>query len=176
MRMCIDYMQLKKITINKKYPILHIYDLFDQLQGARDGRVAAYGSLQLKPHENNYTVHDLELAAIVHVLKIWRCYLFGVSCEANVVVDALSRKAESIGSLTFIPIGERPLALDVHALANRFVGLDISEPSKVLTCVVSQPFLFERIKVHQYDDPCLLVLRDMVHDGYAKEITIGVMG
>ncbi|XP_070012087.1 uncharacterized protein [Nicotiana sylvestris] len=46
-----------------------------------EGRVIAYASRQLKVHEKNYLVHDLELAAIVHALKIWRLYLYGVSCE-----------------------------------------------------------------------------------------------
>ncbi|XP_070041142.1 uncharacterized protein [Nicotiana tomentosiformis] len=45
------------------------------------GRVIAYASLQLKPREKNYHIHDLELAAIVHALKIWRHYLYSVSCE-----------------------------------------------------------------------------------------------
>ena len=31
----------------------------------------AYASRQLKPHEQNYPNHDLDLAAIVFVLKIW---------------------------------------------------------------------------------------------------------
>jgi len=39
--------------------------------------VIAYASLQLKKHEVNYPTHDLELAAIVHALKIWRHYLLG---------------------------------------------------------------------------------------------------
>ncbi|KAL2232344.1 UNVERIFIED_CONTAM: Transposon Tf2-11 polyprotein [Sesamum indicum] len=39
------------------------------------GRVIAYASRQLRPHEMNYPTHDLELAAIVHALKIWRHYL-----------------------------------------------------------------------------------------------------
>lgn len=34
-------------------------------------------SIKLKEHENNYATHDLELAAIVHALKMWRHYLLG---------------------------------------------------------------------------------------------------
>ena len=34
-----------------------------------------YESRKLKEHEKNYVVHDLELAAIIHALKIWRHYL-----------------------------------------------------------------------------------------------------
>ena len=37
----------------------------------QDGKVVAYASRQLRPHEENYPTHDLELAAVVHVLKIW---------------------------------------------------------------------------------------------------------
>jgi hypothetical protein len=40
-------------------------------------RVIAYASRQLRRHELNYPTHDLELAAVVHALKIWRHYLFG---------------------------------------------------------------------------------------------------
>ncbi|XP_070029235.1 uncharacterized protein [Nicotiana sylvestris] len=56
----------------------------------------------------------------------------------NVVVDALSRKVVSMGSLAFILIGDRPLAVDVQALAIQFMRLDVSEPSLVLACVVSR--------------------------------------
>ena len=38
--------------------------------------VIAYASRQLKDHEKNYPTHDLELAAVVHALKIWRHYLY----------------------------------------------------------------------------------------------------
>ncbi|KAL0344330.1 UNVERIFIED_CONTAM: Transposon Ty3-I Gag-Pol polyprotein [Sesamum angustifolium] len=41
------------------------------------GKVIAYASRQLRPYEINYPTHDLELAAIVHALKIWRHYLYG---------------------------------------------------------------------------------------------------
>ncbi|XP_070010677.1 uncharacterized protein [Nicotiana sylvestris] len=157
-----------------------------------EGRVIAYASCQLKVHKKNYLVHDLELAAIVHALKIWRHYLYGESCEvytdhrslqhlfkqrdlnlrqrmrlellkdyditilyhpgkANVVKNALSKKAKSMGSMEFIPAAERPLALDIQSLANRLVRFDISEPSQVLACVVAQSSLLGQIKVDQVD-------------------------
>ena len=44
-------------------------------------KVIAYASQQLKPYERNYPIHDLELAAVVFALKIWRHYLYGASCK-----------------------------------------------------------------------------------------------
>ena len=44
-------------------------------------RVTTYASRQLKKHEVNYPTHDLELAAVVFTLKIWRHYLYGVPCR-----------------------------------------------------------------------------------------------
>ena len=46
----------------------------------QEGKVVAYASRQLKPHEKKYPTHDLELAAIVFALKIWRHYLYGEKC------------------------------------------------------------------------------------------------
>ena len=43
--------------------------------------VVAYASRQLKSHEQNYPTHDLELAAVVFALKIWRHYLYGEKCR-----------------------------------------------------------------------------------------------
>nr|GEU37600.1 putative reverse transcriptase domain-containing protein [Tanacetum cinerariifolium] len=57
-RMCIDY----RDCINAKR------------------KVIAYASRQLKPHEENYTTHDLELGAVVFAFKIWRHYLYGTKC------------------------------------------------------------------------------------------------
>ena len=47
----------------------------------QSGRVVAYGSRQLKPHEKNYPTHDLELAAVIFALKSWRHYLYGERFE-----------------------------------------------------------------------------------------------
>ena len=43
----------------------------------QEGKVVAYASRQLRPHEVNYPTHDLELAAVVFALKVWRHYLYG---------------------------------------------------------------------------------------------------
>ncbi|KAK7282219.1 hypothetical protein RIF29_10839 [Crotalaria pallida] len=47
----------------------------------QERKVVAYASWQLKTHELNYPTHDLELAAVVFALKIWRHYLYGVRVE-----------------------------------------------------------------------------------------------
>ncbi|WMV38877.1 hypothetical protein MTR67_032262 [Solanum verrucosum] len=150
------------------------------------GWVIAYAPRQLKQHERKYPTHDLELAAVVFALKIWRHYLYGVHCEiytdhlslqylmsqrdlnsrqrrwiellknydlsilyhpskANVVADALSRKASSMGSLAFLYVSERSLALDIQSLANRMIRLDISNSRRVLACVGIQSSLLDII-------------------------------
>ncbi|XP_070041238.1 uncharacterized protein [Nicotiana tomentosiformis] len=178
-----------------------------------EGRVISYSPRQFKSHEKNYPVHDLELASIVHALKIWKHYLYGVSCEvfldhrnlqhlfkkkdinlrqrkwlellkdyditilyhpgkANVVADALSRKAMSMGSLAFIPVGERSLVVDAQTLTNQFMRLDVSELGRVLACVVSRSSIYDCIRERLYDDPHLFVLKDKVQHGDAKDVTI----
>jgi hypothetical protein len=56
----------------------------------QEGRVVAYASRQLRKHELNYPTHDLELAAVVHALKIWRHYLIGH--KSDVYTDHKSLK------------------------------------------------------------------------------------
>jgi hypothetical protein len=43
----------------------------------QERQVVCYTSRQLRKHEENYLIHDLELAAVVLALKIWRHYLIG---------------------------------------------------------------------------------------------------
>nr|GFA16013.1 putative reverse transcriptase domain-containing protein [Tanacetum cinerariifolium] len=52
-------------------------------------KVIAYASRQLKPHEENYTTHDLELGEAVFALKIWRHYLYGTKCIVFTVHKSL---------------------------------------------------------------------------------------
>jgi hypothetical protein len=60
------------------------FDVYCDASGTRlgcvlmqDNRVIAYTSRALRPHEQNYPTHDMELAIVVHALKMWRHYLMG---------------------------------------------------------------------------------------------------
>jgi hypothetical protein len=69
---------------NMEKPFSIYYDVSDQGLGCvlmHDGRVVAYASRQLRKHEVNYRTHNLELATVVHALKIWTYYLMGKRCE-----------------------------------------------------------------------------------------------
>ena len=60
----------------------------------QEGRVIAYASRQLKRHEENYPTHDLELAAVVHALKL------GVIIFLEILaISILIIKVSSISSL-----------------------------------------------------------------------------
>src|SRR5207237_9534203 len=50
----------------------------------QEGHVVAYASRQLRKHEQHYPTHDLELAAIVYALKIWRHYLIEKRTEVYI--------------------------------------------------------------------------------------------
>jgi hypothetical protein len=65
-------------------PFSIYYDASGQGLGCilmQDGHVVAYASRQLRKHEEKYPTHDLELAAVVHYLKIWRHYIIGKRCD-----------------------------------------------------------------------------------------------
>ena len=47
------------------------------------GKVVAYASRRLKPHEQNYPTYDLELVVVVFSLKIWQHYLYGEKCRIH---------------------------------------------------------------------------------------------
>ena len=41
----------------------------------QEGHIICYESRKLKEHEQNYVTHDLELAVVIHALKMWRNYI-----------------------------------------------------------------------------------------------------
>ncbi|GKC57890.1 putative reverse transcriptase domain-containing protein [Tanacetum coccineum] len=56
------------------------------------GKVIAYASRQLKIHEKNYTIHDLELGAVIELFSDYDCEICYHPGKANVVANALCRK------------------------------------------------------------------------------------
>nr|GEU90142.1 reverse transcriptase domain-containing protein [Tanacetum cinerariifolium] len=87
-------------------------------------KVTAYASRQLKPHEENYTTHDLELGAVKELnmrQRRWLELLADYNCEicyhlgkANVVADALSQK-RIIKSRQVKPLRVRSLIMTIHS-------------------------------------------------------------
>jgi len=84
--------ELKKRLINTLVLALlgneeHFVAYSDALRGGlgcvlmQGDLLIAYASHQLKPHDRNYPIHDLELAAVVFTLKIWIHYLYGAHRE-----------------------------------------------------------------------------------------------
>ncbi|KAH0654669.1 hypothetical protein KY289_032347 [Solanum tuberosum] len=154
-----------------------------------DKSVIAYASRQLKVHERNYPTQDLELAAVVFALKIWRHYLYGVKCEmellkdydvtiqyhlgkANVVADSLSRKAVSMGSLVCLSVSKRPLAKEIQTLESKFMQLGISERGGVLASIEVRATFIEEIKAKQFEDENLNELKKKTTIGKAQETTL----
>ena len=56
----------------------------------QERRVIAYASRQVHSHEENYPVHDLELAAVIYALKLWRHYLLGIVVRSSSIMRVLS--------------------------------------------------------------------------------------
>ena len=56
LRLCIDYQQLNKVTIKKRYPLPRIDDLFDQLQGAR-----VFSKIDLKSSYHQLRIVDSDI-------------------------------------------------------------------------------------------------------------------
>ncbi|XP_016162968.1 uncharacterized protein LOC107605566 [Arachis ipaensis] len=123
--------------------------------------VVAYASRQLRLHEVNYPTHDLELAAIVFALKVWRHYLYGVKFRVfsnhkrkeNVVADALSRKSLYA---SWMMLREEEL---LKAFENLKVGVqEVSGTLCLSRLQISSDFKSRLLKAHQNDDVLSKVL------------------
>ncbi|XP_073119717.1 uncharacterized protein [Henckelia pumila] len=133
----------------------------------QDGKVIAYASRQLKIHENNYPTHDLELAAVVFALKLWRHYLYG---KANVVADSLSRKSATLNRMTT----QQELIADFERLR-----LEVVEPMEVcaLSALTMVPSLLDKIRTGQASDQQLLTwkLKDEAKGGALYTVKDGIV-
>jgi hypothetical protein len=173
----------------------------------QEGRVVAYASRQLETHEQNYPTHDLELAAVVHALKIWRHYLIGNKCEiyidhkslkyiftqsdlnlrqrrwlelikdynleihyhpskANVVADALSRKAYCHHLVTQKP----ELSEEMRELNLTIV------PHSLNYNLTVYPVLDDQIKETQKDDEELMKIKTQTGENKAPDFRVDQYG
>jgi hypothetical protein len=167
----------------------------------QDNRVIAYASRALRPHEQSYPTHDLELAVVIQALKIWRHYLMGAHCniytdhkslkyiftqanlnmrqrrwlelikdydlevhyhpgKANVVADALSRKAQC----NCLTIDSQVTALcdELHKL-----NMEVVSPS-TLDYISVEPTLQEQIIMAQLSDKGVQIIKEMLNQNVDK--------
>ncbi|XP_055821764.1 uncharacterized protein LOC129890222 [Solanum dulcamara] len=83
--------------------------------------------------------------------------------KANIVADALSRKAISMGSLVAINVDRRPLAKDLQRLANILVRLRVSEKGGgFIASIDARSSLVEQIGERHFDGERLCLIRDKV--------------
>nr|CAB3502861.1 unnamed protein product [Digitaria exilis] len=184
------------------------YDVYCDASGTglgcvlmQENRVIAYASRALRPHEQNYPTHDLELAAVIHALKMWRHYLMGVPCniytdhkslkyvftqahlnmrqrrwlelakdydlsvhyhpgKANVVADALSRKAHC-----------HCLSVKSYAdtLCHEMAKLNLEiVPHGYFNHIAVEPTLHDQIVVAQLHDAGVKILKRKLSKGKVK--------
>ncbi|XP_073039136.1 uncharacterized protein [Primulina eburnea] len=134
------------------------------------GRVVAYGSRQLKPHESKYPVHDLELAAIVFALKIWRHYLFGEQFyhpgKVNIIADALSRKVVDV-NISSIHVFKLREDICTSGLDFQIQGNAVS-----VSQIFVEPELIQIVKSAQKTDERVLKSFELVSQGHQSGFSI----
>ncbi|WMV08301.1 hypothetical protein MTR67_001686 [Solanum verrucosum] len=111
-------------------------------------KVISYATRKLKSHELNYPTHDLELAAIVFVLKIWRHYLYGEKC--HIFTDHKSLKY--LGTQKELNLRQRrwlevfkdyDCMIDYHPCKANVVGDALSRKSVASISLSTLPLLLE---------------------------------
>ncbi|KAF8045500.1 hypothetical protein N665_4790s0001, partial [Sinapis alba] len=155
-------------------------------------KVIAYASRQLKKHEGNYLTHDLEMAAVVFALKIWRAYLYGA--KVQILTDHKSLKyiftqpelnLRQRRWMEFVVDYDLEIAyhpgkanLVADALSRRRAEVSAEKEAEVLEEAVDQADLLTRIRQAQGLDENLqnLALNDKSEYQVAQDGTILVHG
>ena len=164
----------------------------------QEGKVVTYASRQLKPHERNYLTHDLELAAIVFALKIWRHYLYREKCfiytdhkslkylpsqrELNLrqrrwmelikdydcVIDYHPGKANVVVDVLSRKTVQTLRALNAH--------LSLSDDGTTVAELIARPNLLNQVLEAQKKDDKIFAIIDQIGDGKETEFTVNENG
>ena len=92
--------------------------------------------------------------------------------KANVVADALSRKAVSMGSLSFLRVSRRPLAREFQTLASLIMQFGVSDRGGILASVEVKSTYVEQIKAKQFEDKKLNALRNNGVTGEGMDVIL----
>ncbi|TYK13635.1 pol protein [Cucumis melo var. makuwa] len=139
----------------------------------QQGKVVAYASRQLKSHEQNYPTHDLELAAMIFALKIWRHYLYGEKIQIFLDHKSLkyffTQKELNIRHLAALITKQAPLIRDLERAE---IAVSVGEVTSQLAQLTVKPTLRQRIIVTQLNDPYLVEKRLLVEAGRSEDFSI----
>src|ERR1044072_9464259 len=171
-------------------------------------KAVAYASRQLKFHERNYPTHDLDVAAVVFALKIWRHLLYGSTFtifsdhkslkylfdqkelnmrqrrwmeymkdydftlqyhpgKANVVVDALSRKAVHVSTLMMSQLRM------IEEFRDFGLSVEVSPEKSSFRMVTISNDLSKEIRGKQLLDEQLVEKRTWIPLGKAPDLEVG---
>ena len=164
----------------------------------QEGKAVAYASRQLKPYEKNYPTHDLELAAIVFALKIWRHYLYGEKCfiytdhkslkylpsqrklnlrqrrwmklikDYDCVINYHSGKANVVAYALSRKLVQMLRALNAHLL--------LSDDSEIVAELIAKPDLLNRVLEAQKNDEKISAIVNQSRKGKETEFTVNEDG
>nr|XP_016442056.1 PREDICTED: uncharacterized protein LOC107767539 [Nicotiana tabacum] len=164
--------RLEDVTIDSFPVVREFVNVFpEDLPGLPPTREIEF-SIDLVPGTQSISIPPYRMApAELRELKVQLQELLD---KANVVTDTLSRK--SMGSLARFTAEERPMVMDIQALANRVMRIDHTLPGRLLASLISQSSLVGQVKARQYEDSHLAKFRDRVQNGGVKPFAIDSEG
>ncbi|KAL0534776.1 hypothetical protein IC582_029069 [Cucumis melo] len=158
----------------------------------QQGKVVAYASRQLKSHEQNYPTHDLELAAVVFALKIWRHYLYGEKIQIFTDHKSLkyffTQKELNMRQRRWLELvkdydceilyhpGKANVAPLHRDLERTEIAVSVGAVTMQLAQLTVQPTLRQRIIDAQGNDPYLVEKRGLAEAGQAVEFSLSSDG
>ncbi|KAL0561560.1 hypothetical protein IC582_001994 [Cucumis melo] len=158
----------------------------------QQGKVVAYASRQLKSHEQNYPTHDLELAAVVFALKIWRHYLYGEKIQIFADHKSLkyffTQKELNMRQRRWLELvkdydceilyhpGKANVAPLHRDLERAEIAVSVGAVTMQLAQLTVQPTLRQRIIDAQSNDPYLVEKRGLAEAGQAVEFSLSSDG